>query len=89
MRFRLDTVATETAKHLDQRFTPYSRQFAYRLHFNVALLALAGIPDLLGHPARLCAKPVGRMNICPVRLRPPIEAAYWLGLGTMRPSSIL
>jgi len=88
MRFPLDTVATETAKHLDQRFTPYSRQFAYRLHFNVALFARAGIPDLLG-PARLCARPVGTMKICPVRLRPPIEAAYWLVLGTMEPSSIL
>jgi hypothetical protein len=65
MRFRFNTVAPETAKHLDQRFTAYRRQLADRLHFSAALLALAGIPDLLSHPAMICAKPVGNVKILP------------------------
>jgi hypothetical protein len=69
MRLRFDTLASETTEHFDRRFTRHSGQFAYRLHFSVALFALAGIPDLLAHPAMVCAKPVGRMKFCPVRLR--------------------
>jgi hypothetical protein len=62
-RLRFNTVAPETAEHFDQRFTAYSRQLTQRLHFSVALLALAGIPDLLGHPVMVCAKSVGTMKI--------------------------
>jgi hypothetical protein len=69
MRFRFNTVAPETAEHFDQRFTAYSWQLAHRLHFSVALLALAGIPDLLRHPAMICAKTGGTMKILSVRLR--------------------
>jgi hypothetical protein len=69
MRLRFNTVAPETAEHLDQRFTTDGGQLARRLHFSVALLALAGIPDLLSHPAMVCAKPVGSMKILSVRLR--------------------
>jgi hypothetical protein len=68
-RLRFNTVAPETAEHFDQRFTPYRRQLAHRLHFSAALLALADIPDLLSHPAMVCAKPVGTMEILSVRLR--------------------
>jgi hypothetical protein len=58
-----------TAEHFDLRLTPDSGQLAYGPHFGVAILALAGIPDLLRHPAMMRAKPVGKMKICPVRLR--------------------
>jgi hypothetical protein len=63
LRLRCNAVAPETAEHFDQGFTPDSGQLAHRLHFSVAVLALAGIPDLLSHPAMVCAKPVGKMKI--------------------------
>jgi hypothetical protein len=69
MRLRCNSVAPETAEHFDYRFTPNSGQLGQRLHFSVAILALAGFPDLLSHPAMMCAKPVGRMKIYSVRLR--------------------
>jgi hypothetical protein len=52
---------SQTTENFDLRFTAHSGQFAYRLHFSVALFALAGIADL-GHPAMICAKPVGTMK---------------------------
>jgi hypothetical protein len=69
MHLRCNTVAPETAEHFDLRPGPDSRQLAHRLHFSVAILALTGIPDLLSHPVMMCAKPVGTVEICPVRLR--------------------
>jgi hypothetical protein len=65
MRLRFNTIAPVTAKHLDERFATHSRQLAHGLHFSAAILALAGIPDSLGHPAVIRAKPVGKMKICP------------------------
>jgi hypothetical protein len=65
MRLRYNAAAPETAKHFDQRLTPDSGQFAHGLHFSVAILALAGIPDSLGHSAVMRAKPVRKMMICP------------------------
>jgi hypothetical protein len=62
VRLRFNTIASETTENFDLRFAAHSRQFAYRLHFSVALLALAGIADL-GHPAMVYAKPVGTMKI--------------------------
>jgi hypothetical protein len=62
---RCNAAASETAVHFDQRFTPDRGQFAHGLHFSVAILALAGIPDSFSHLAIMCAKPVGKMKICP------------------------
>jgi hypothetical protein len=39
------------------------------LHFSVAILALAGIPDFLDHPTIVCTKPVRSMEISSVKLR--------------------
>ena len=64
MCLRFNTVAPETAEHLDLRFTAHSGQFAYRLHFSVALLALAGVADW-GHLAMVCPNPVGTVKILP------------------------
>ena len=63
-RFRFDTFASQTTENLDLRFTAHSGQFAYRLHFSVALVALAGVADW-GHLAMVCPKPVGTVKILP------------------------
>jgi hypothetical protein len=69
MRLRCDTVAPVAAEHFDERFGSNSRELAQLRHLSVAILALADIPDLLGHPATVRAKPVGTMKIYSVRLR--------------------
>ena len=63
-RFRFDPFAPQTTENLDLRFTAHSGQFAYRLHFSVALLALAGVADW-GHLAMVGPKPVGTVKILP------------------------
>jgi hypothetical protein len=68
LRLRCDAVAPVAAEHFDERFGSDGRQLAQLRHLSVAILALADFPDLLGHPARLRAKPVGTMKIDSVRL---------------------
>ncbi|SDN46090.1 hypothetical protein SAMN05444050_1622 [Afipia sp. GAS231] len=65
-----NAVALVAPEHLDQRLGPNSGQFAQWLHVGVAVLALAGVPGLFGHPERMDLKPVGTMKIGPVRLLP-------------------
>ena len=62
MRLPCNTIAPETAEHFDQRFTADCGQLAHGLHFSVAILALAGIRDLLSHPSMIRAQPAGRMK---------------------------
>jgi hypothetical protein len=69
VRVRVNAVAPEATEYFDEWLSADSGQLAYRPHINVAFLALADFPDWLGHCARLSAKPVGTMKICPVRLR--------------------
>jgi hypothetical protein len=69
VRVRFNAVAPEATEHFDEWLSANSGQLAYRPHINVTFLALADFQDWLSHCARLSAKPVGTMKICPVILR--------------------
>jgi hypothetical protein len=69
MRFRLNAVAVVAAEDFDEWLGPDGGQFAQRLHFSVAILALADFSYLLGHRATMPVKPVGTMKFCTVELR--------------------
>jgi hypothetical protein len=65
----LNAVAAIATEDFDERLGPDGGQLAQRLHFSVAILALADFPYLLGHRPTVIVKPVGTMKFCSVKLR--------------------